>query len=31
MGFIKMRKLISSIVAVVLYVLAALTGYFKHD
>jgi len=31
MGFIKMRKLIESIVAVVLYVLAALAGYFKHD
>jgi hypothetical protein len=31
MGFIKMRKLISSIVAVVLYVLASIAGYFKHD
>jgi len=26
-----MGKLLESIVAVVLYVLAALAGYFKHD
>ena len=28
---IKMKKLFESIIAVILYVLAAITGYFKHD
>ncbi len=28
---VKMKKLFESIIAVILYVLAAITGYFKHD